>query len=389
MAAGRRIALGEVKLGAREMELLSKVVESSRLSYGPMTRELERKLAELHDVEHAVFMASGTCALQVGFEALKEMRGWPDGAEVIIPATTFIATMGAVIDADLKPVLCDVDPFEFCLDHRPLRYTHCTETIAILPVYLLGRASPIDSIMRIVKELHIDVVEDCCEAVGVSFYTSKMVGSFGAFSAISTYVCHHLSTGVGGAVLTNDSELETICRSLIQHGRDPAYLSIDDDSPETVNAKYRFVRWGHSFRSTEQQAALGLAQIDKLEGNRQSRLRIVEALDDRLKDFPIFLPTFRDGDSPLFYPIVVPGGCAELIKHMENSGIETRPLMPLLNQKPVKGYLGKTDADLAKEFPVAWRLLDEGCIIGCHPGMTDEDIDHIGRSIDEYFSRDT
>ena len=264
----RRIRLGHVAVGEVERNLLADVIAQQRLSYGPKTRELEQRIAALHNVKHAVFMASGTCALQVGLESMKEIHDWPDDGEVIIPATTFIATMSAVIHAGLRPVLCDVEADTFGMDSARIREHVTDKTVAVLPVHLLGRACKLGDIMRVTRggtgERYIPTAEDCCESVGVGIDVVAgriMVGEQAAFAAISTYVCHHLSTGVGGAVLTNNDELATICRSLIQHGRDPSYLSLDDDSPETVDAKYRFVRWGHSYRGSELQAALGLAGV--------------------------------------------------------------------------------------------------------------------------------
>ncbi len=384
----RKVSLGQVVLGERELELLTEVVHSSRLSYGPKTRELERHLADLHGVEHAVFLASGTCALQVGLEALKEIRGWPDDSEVIIPATTFIATMSSVIHAGLKPVLVDIEDQTFGIDFDRIKDS-LPQAACFLLVHLLGMPSlNVKAMAQFTNDdfpdRNIDLVEDCCEAVGVT-RDGKPVGSFGTFSVISTYACHHLSTGIGGAVLTGDDELAMICRSIVQHGRDPAYLSLDDVGGDVVDKRYSFVRWGHSYRATEMEAALGLAQIDHLGTASSERARIASLLTDRLQSQRLTLPAFSEGSAPLFYPIVVPGGCGGLVRHLEEHGIETRPLMPLLNQGPVCEYLKSDVENPAEQFPVAWRLIDEGFIVGCHPGMTVEDVDHIAECVDGFF----
>ena len=382
----RRINLGHVTHDENTIAAVDEVIDSDRLSYGPQTRKLENRVAAIHGVKPAVFMASGTCALQVGFEAMKEIHGWNGDSEVIIPATTFIATMGAVIDAGLRPVLCDVEADTFGIDPDRIRGHVTDNTVAVLPVHLLGRACKLDRIRW--NDCGLELVEDCCEAVGVTTMSGEhMVGQRAAFAAISTYVCHHLSTGVGGMVLTNSKHLATVCRSLIQHGRDPAYLSIDDDSPETIDTKYRFVRWGHSYRGSELQAALGVAQIDGLDAARKRRQEVASRLNEELQDCELLtLPSFAAGDSPLFYPLVVDGGCEGLVKHFEANGIETRPMMPLLNQKPVVKYLDNDNyGSRGMMFPVACRLIDEAFIIGCHPGMTSEDIEHIGEVARNFF----
>lgn len=392
------IPIGIVSINDRQAELVNRSLRNHRLSYGPMTRRLEERLAEIHGVRHAVFMASGTCALQVALEAAKERHGWTDGSEVIIPATTFIATMSAVLHAGLTPVLCDVEWDRFGLAPGQIDQHKTKRTVAVLPVHLLGRAALMDLICAEAERLGLKVIEDCCEAVGVEF-NGQPVGSFGIAGAMSSYVCHHFSTGVGGAVLASDDKLATTCRSLMQHGRSPDYLKIEDDDglddaaiASMMRARYSFERWGHSYRATELEAALGVGLIDEEKSENiiaAERSLAFLRIRDALASFSEWIqqPGFTRDDSPLFYPLLCRNEmtCAGLGEAFEKAGIETRPLMPLLTQKIVLDYLAKQGKSPA-DFPVAADLCRRAFIIGCHLDIGPAEADLIRRTAEVYFT---
>lgn len=390
----RNVPLGDINFGNDEAEALRQVIARNRISSGPETSQLENWLAKQHQCDHAIFMASGTCALHVALTAAKEKLQWDDGDEVIVPATTFIATLGSVIAAGLTPVLADVSPDDFNITANDIQKRITGRTRAVLVVHLLGRSANMPPIAELCQQRGIAILEDCCEAVGVSRF-GQPVGTWGIAAAISTYVCHHITAGVGGAVLTSDPQINDISRSLMAHGRNTGYLTIDDDdnmneseSAAMVRTRYSFVRWGFNYRMTEMEAAIGNVQSRRFTEMSITRRIVQTLLEERLKYLSgqWFEPQkWHDGSIPLFFPMVLRDGDAiNLATYLETHGIETRPMMPLLNQMPVKHLLSKQGRK-PEDYPVSLKLCRSAMLIGCHPGMGPEDASYVARHVGDFF----
>lgn len=392
---GRRVPVGTVRLGARERELVEQVVDSGRLTYGPMTIRFEREFARLHRRRFAVFMNSGTSALQVGLDALRLRHGWAEGDEVLVPALTFVASSNVVIQNRLRPVFVDVDALYYELDPARIEERITPRTRAIMPAHLFGQPCDMDPIMEIARSRGLRVIEDSCETMYVR-YQGRVAGSWGDVSCFSTYVAHLLVTGVGGFATTNEPELAILIKSLANHGRDAIYLSIDDDDrPEAaaffdiVDRRFNFVEVGYSYRATELEAAIGLAQLERWQESIALRQRNARVIRERLAPFGEFLqlPVIRAGTEHAFmmFPIVVqpPVRRDDLVHHLERHGIETRPLMPLLSQPVYQRLFG----DLRRQYPVATRLEERGFYIGCHPDIAPEDVDYVAEVFAAFFDR--
>ena len=391
----RQIGVGGLKISARARQYVMNVLDSNRLSIGKYVHTFEAKFARLHSRRFGVMANSGTSALQVALAAMKEKHGWQDGDEVIVPAITFIATSNIVLYNHMKPVFVDVDPLTYNIDPGKIEAAITPRTRAILPVHLFGLPCDMDPIMEIAVKHNLAVLEDSCETMFVH-YRGRPVGSFGEAACFSTYVAHILVTGVGGLTLCDDPDLAVICRSLIAHGRDSIYLDIDSDDNLTDNdlrdvieRRFSFVRLGHSFRPTEMEAALGLAQLEEyerlLEGRQHNARRLTEGLKD-LED-ELQLPVIPEDREHAFmmYPITVkrPGLRNDLVAFLEDRGIETRFAFPLLTQ-PVYQKLFKLDM---RNFPVADRIGKNAFYIGCHQELSDEDIDYVVEAFHEFFQR--
>lgn len=391
------VPLGHVQTTPRQVGMVVQALVANRISRGPFTDRLEQFFQEIHDVLHCIFMCSGTSALLVALEAAKELQGWPDGAEVIVPATTFIATVAAVRQAGLTPVLCDVRPDDANIDVSKIGGSITKKTVAILPVHLLGRACEMTNLMSLADDHDLAVIEDCCEAIGVSHY-GRPVGSWGLAGVISTYVCHHVSTGVGGSILTNSDALATICRSLMVHGRNPTYLRLEDDDDLDdssmklmMNARYNFCRWGHSFRASEMEAALGVGEMEEFpvaESRIQRRLIAHELLGIFSEWQDQIQPQFwHDHANPLFYPIMCRDQdvCRGLSRHFEKNGIETRPVMALGSQPIIHDMLAAQGKSF-DQYPVASLWRDNAFLVGCHPSLGSAEIDHVRTVTTSFFS---
>lgn len=393
--APRHIGLGHFAVGDLERQYVNEVLDSGRLSYGRFSRDFEGRFAELHDSAHAVFCNSGTSALEVSLAALKELHGWADDDEVLVPAVTFVATSNIVLMNRMKPVFVDVHPTYYNLDPAKLEERITPRTRAIIPVHLFGMPCDMAPILEIANRHGLKIIEDSCETM-FARYAGRPVGSFGDFGCFSTYIAHILVTGVGGLITTQDPDLAVLCRSLIAHGRDSIYLSIDDDDLQgdenrmrkVIERRFRFDRLGYSYRTTEFEAALGLAQLadweSMLRRRRENARRLTQGLSwwrDRLQ-LPEIMP--NADHAFMVYPIVVREGVdrAALLDHLELNGIETRYLLPLINQT----YYLRLFGDLEPQYPEAALLNRRGFYIGCSQGLEQEDIEYVIEQFARFFA---
>lgn len=374
------ISVGDLKISPKAKTYLKQVIDSNRLSYGPFHRRFEEAFAKEHGCKHAIFLNSGTSALHIAVQALKEHYGWREGDEVIVPATTFVASVNVVLHNRLHPILADVDPLTFTIDPKQIEKKITKRTVAIMPVHVMGQPADMGAILQIAKRNNLKIIEDSCETMFAA-YRGKKVGSFGDIGCFSTYLAHYLVTGVGGLATTNDTALAGRMRSLMNHGRDTAYLNIDDDEKEpwkVASRRFRFNSIGHSFRATEFEAALGLAQLEDKDAIVRARVANATYLAKKLDKFGIQLPVILPDRDNFFmtFPLVSQKKNA-IVNHLERNGIETRDLLPLVNQPCYKGMF------VSRDYPVADRLLWQGFYVGCHQYLTRKNLDFMAAKIKE------
>ena len=356
-----QIGVGSCRISERAKALVMQVLDSNRLSAGPMMQEFETEVARLHDRRFGLMCNSGTSALQIALAALKEREGWKDGDEVLVPAVTFIATSNVVLYNNLTPVFVDVEPDYFDIDPAKIERHITARTRAIMPVHIGGLPCDMDPILEIARRRNLRIVEDSAECM-FARYKGRPVGSFGEIACFSTYVAHILTTGVGGLSITDDGDLHVIMRSIMNHGRDSIYLRIDnaqclegEQLHEVASRRFSFVRFGHSFRATEMEAALGVAQLDDRHQNQLRRAEIARRYSAGWEELSqwLQLPSVRPHTEHafMFYPIVVRDGVSRerVVDFLEDRGIEARPLLPLINQPVYKSLFGELD----KQYPVA------------------------------------
>lgn len=386
----KQIGVGTFRTTNRMRELVNQVLDSGRISYGPMCTAFEQRFAGIHGCDYAVLSNSGTSSLQVALQALKELRGWQDGDEVIVPSVTFVASVNAVLHNRLTPVLVDVERDYYGLDPALLEQAITPRTRAIMPVHLFGQ--PCDMLnIKDMSDMHgLAIVEDSCECMFVG-HAGTMAGAWGDVGCFSTYVAHLLTTGVGGLGITSDPELAARMRSLVNHGRDGIYLSIDDGRglegqalKEVISRRFKFESVGHSFRITELEAALGLAQLETWPEMIEARQRNASELTQRLGGFDewLQLPAIRPntGHAFMMYPLVLRHeGKAGLTSWLEERGIETREMLPLTNQPVYAGWCDEA------AYPVAQWINASGFYIASHQDLTSEDLDQIVEAITGYF----
>ncbi|HLD49837.1 MAG TPA: DegT/DnrJ/EryC1/StrS family aminotransferase [bacterium] len=388
------IGVGTFKVTPKAIQYVNDVLRSERLSYGPYLQKFERVFAAAHECRFAVMTNSGTSSLLIALAALKNRYGWQDGDEVLVPAVTFVATANIVLQLNMKPVFVDVDTVYYEIDPEKMEAALTPKTRCLIPVHLFGCPCDMERIMRIARKHNLRVIEDSCETMFTKFQGTS-VGAFGDIACFSTYVAHILSTGVGGLCTTNDPGLAVSLRSLANHGRDSIYMNIDDDNGKTaeemrmiIQRRFSFTQLGYSFRVTEMEGALGLAEFERREEimrkRRDNGLYFKEKLKDLEEDLQ--LPAIRPGAGHAFmmFPVVLKNQRKDnLVEYLESRGIETRDMLPLVNQPVYRDLLGTREED----YPVAKWINEKGFYFACHQDLTEVERDYIVDCFHDYFER--
>jgi perosamine synthetase len=389
----RKIGVGTVTISEKAKRNVMEVLNTNRLSYGPFLKKLEEDFARIHDSQFGMISNSGTSGLHVALQTLKEIHNWNDGDEVLVPAVTFVATSNIIIHNKMTPVFVDVEKEYYGIDPKRIEEKITAKTRAIIPVHLFGMPCEMDTIQAIAQKHNLKIIEDTCETMYAK-YKGKMVGSLGDIGCFSTYVAHLLVTGVGGINTTNNPEYAIKMRSLVNHGRDSIYINIDDDNnkegeelKEIVGKRFSFVSFGHSFRVTEMEGALGVAQLEELPQIIEKRRKNAAYIIEHLKKFEskIQLPKLRPfaEHSFMMFPLVMKSETKEnIVMHLENNGIETRELMPLINQPIYKKLFNINEED----YPVAKWINASGFYIGCHQDLQEQDFNYMVDVFAKYFN---
>ena len=393
-----KIGVGYASVTDIEKKYVMDALDNERLSQGKYVAKFEREFAKAHGQSYGVMCNSGTSALHLALETLKEIDNWDENTEVLVPAITFIATSNSCIHAGLKVKFVDVDPVTYNMNPEEIE-KHITEhTRCIIPVHTFGMPCDMNKIMAVAKKHNLRVIEDCAEA-HFAKVDNQPVGSFGDIAAFSTYVAHTITTGVGGVVCTSDRRQAEILRSLVAHGRActcEQCVASDGKSvcpkrmKTELDRRFCFERIGYSYRVGEIEGALGLAQLerkDEIMGKRHENaaylIKGLEKFEDLLQ-----LPRHPENieHTYMMFPILVrkeSGICTkEFVRYLEQCNIETRPMLPLLNQPIYIELFG----DIEKEYPVAEYIDHHGFYIGCHHGLTREELDYQISCIENYLN---
>jgi perosamine synthetase len=381
----RQIGLGTFQTTDRMRTLINRVLDSSRLSYGPMSQAFESRFAAMHGCKYGVLSNSGTSSLLVALQTLRELHGWEDGDEVLCPALTFVSGINIVIQNRLKPVLVDIDDY-WNIDCNLIEQTITPRTRAIMPVHLFGQPCDIRSVKEIADKYKIAIIEDSCEAAFAS-QAGKSISSWGDMGCHSFYMAHLITTGVGGITLTNSRDYAMKLRSLCNHGLSYWHLSNNEEfDPMMLSRHFVFDSIGHSARITELESALGLAQLDdwqdikaKRQANHQYFIDMLTGLHD--EGF-IRLPCSRADVSytPMMFPIAtLTESKHSLMSHLTERGIGVRDTLPLTCQPAYKGLFNEDD------YPKAKFMNERGLYWPVHQGLTKSDLDYIIQMVLNYY----
>lgn len=364
-----RYRLADPELGSLEMDLLSKCIgEGMVSSQGRFVHQFEEEFSAACGTKYGVAVANGTCALHLALEALK----LGPGDEVIVPSLTFIATANAVTYTGAIPVFADVDPRTLCICPDTIKPLITAKTKAIIPVHLLGQPCDMPEICRLAAQHGLHVIEDAAEAHGAEI-GGQRVGCFGAINCFSFYANKIITTGEGGMCVTNDAELADQMRVLRGHGVDP-------------NRRYWHPVIGYNYRMTNLQAALGVAQLSRLDAWIAKRRWVSGRYRDllgSLSDVLYFLEEPPGTRSACWMSMVMlkdPNVRDQLLDQLSERGIETSPLFwPVHCMPPYRD-------SAAVSLPATEDLSRRGVMLPSHTKLTEEDLFEICDSIKSGFA---
>lgn len=319
-----KIPIAQPDLTGSELEYVTDCLTSTWISSsGKYISEFESITASYCGSNHGVSVSSGTTALHLALEALNIGAG----DEVIVPNLTFAASANAVKHAHATPVLVDICREDGNINWRLIEAEITPRTKAIIPVHLFGNPCDMGAILAIARKHKIFVIEDCAESLGASWEGSK-VGSFGDISCFSFFANKIITTGEGGMCVTNSRDLAERMRFLKNHGMDQ-------------NRRYWHPEVGFNYRMTNIQAAIGLAQIERIDSLLSAREKLANHYDAGLADIDglDFLRPNQGGESVCWlYSLIVndqfPVSRDGLIKELTLKGIESRPFFFPLNMMP-------------------------------------------------------
>ena len=291
------IPISKPQIGDEEKRLVMQVLDSGLLVQGPRVAELEQRWAEACQTKHAIAISNGTAALHTALLA----HGIGPGDEVITVAFTFIASVNSIIYCGARPVFADIDPVTFNIDPDTIEALITPHTKAIMPVHLYGHPADMQRIMAIAQKHGLAVIEDAAQAIGAS-YDDKPAGSFGT-GCFSLYATKNVMSAEGGMITTSDDAIAKRCRLIRAHG---------------MEKRYYHDMLGFNFRMSDLHAAIGLAQLSRLEAITQQRKANAEFMNANINNPRLVLPS---------------GGNLKKIENEKLEGEQSNSSFSILNSK--------------------------------------------------------
>jgi dTDP-4-amino-4,6-dideoxygalactose transaminase len=361
------IRISQPMTGPEEEQAVLEALRSGQLAQGPRVAEFEEAFAGYTGAKHAVAVSSGTAALVIALRA----HGIGAGDEVIVPAFTFAATANAVLLAGAQPVLVDVRDDDLTIDAECVEAAVTERTRAFIPVHLYGQMCDMTALGEIALRRALLVIEDACQATGASWGGQK-AGTFGT-GCFSFYATKNMTTGEGGMITTDDDAMARRARLLRNQGED---------------TRYKTDLLGENARMTEIEAALGLAQLAKLDAWNERRRENASWLSERLQG--VETPVERAGSMHVYHQYTVRVRSGDRLKPipltrdalagaLHEREIETAVYYPrCVHQQPLYQELG-----IGGSFPVAERAAETVLSLPVHPALSPDDLEEIATAVNE------
>jgi perosamine synthetase len=378
------IPLARPDLGPREEELLLEVVRSGSLSRGPKLDQFEHDFGEWLGGGYAVAVSSGTAALHLGVRT----KGWHEGDEVITSPLSFVATASSLLYEGATPVFCDIDPVTLNIDPDAAAAAVGDATAGILPVHIFGYPADLPALSDLASRKGLDILEDAAQALGAVDRQGRKIGTSGDVAIFAFYANKQMTTGEGGILVTPDKEVAEQVSSERNQGRAPDIRQVEHD------------RIGFNYRLSDLQAAIGIAQVERLDELLNARDNVAALYREGLtqlgaapagedEEHDIVLPCENNGDERrgwFVFVVQLPVGSDRdaVISSLEEQGVASKAYLPCIHLLPPYreqfGFKGG-------EFPIAERVSERSLALPFFTSMTEAQVDRVCTALAEALGR--
>lgn len=370
------IPVNEPLFNGNEKKYLNECIDTGWISSeGPFVKQLENEFSTYCGQKYGVAVANGSVAIDVAIRALKEKYNWQDDDEIIVPSFTIISCAQSVIYNGLKPIFIDADALNWNIDVSKIEQAISKNTKAIMVVHIYGLPSDMQPILELAKKYDLKIIEDAAQAHGQEYY-GKKCGSFGDISTFSFYPNKHITTGEGGMIMTSDEALAKKCNYL---------------KNLCFTTENRFVHedLGWNFRMSNLQAAVGVAQFEKLEEHIKIKKQMGKMYQELLKDIPVQLPLakteYAENNYWVFGIVLnedVKFNAKDAMKKLAQNGVGTRPFFYPLHKQPIFNKMGFAD-NISR--PVSEFLYEKGFYIPSGLNLSYDKIELVSKKLKELF----
>jgi perosamine synthetase len=372
----KSIPLSSPDITYKEVKIINQVLSTSILSLGPKIKEFEKKVANFIGTKYAVAVNSGTSGLHLCIRSL-DIK---EGDEVITTPFSFIASANCILFERAKPVFVDIDEKTLCIDPNKIEEKITKKTKAILPVHIFGHPCEMDKIMEIANKYSLAVIEDACEAFG-SEYKGKKVGTFGNAAVFAFYPNKQITTGEGGVIVTDDEKIAKLCQSMRNQGRGEG------------NSWFQHIRLGYNYRMSEIEAALGIAQMERIKEILNKRERVAKFYNKRLsKIYGIKIPYIAPNVRMSWFVYVIRldekifsrEDRDIIIKELENRGINCRNYFPSIH---LESFYVEEFGFKRGDFPISEKVSDSTIALPFYNNLTEKEVIYICDSLKDIIKK--
>lgn len=389
------IPLSRPDITELEVRYVSAVLRSGRLSMGPILEQFENRVSDLCNRRHGIGVSSGTAGLHLALIGL----GIGPGDEVVTTPFSFVASANAILYVGAKPVFVDIHPRTLNLDPTRVEAAITERTKAILGVEAFGNPAHMAELASIAAKYEIPFIEDACEGLGGSC-NGRPVGAFGRVAVFGFYPNKQITTGEGGMIVTDDDTLADLCRSLRNQGRavvdGDSNLETDDESETTSNlgAWLQHPRLGYNYRLSEVHAALGVAQMQRIDEILERRSNVAKRYMNRLMGNPdIILPTVDQKTVMSWFVFVVRLSSEfnaeerdRIIDGMRRHEVGVSNYFPPIHLQP---YFREMFRFTEGQFPITESVSHRTIALPFHGNMTEREIDLVCQTLEVMIQRET
>jgi len=359
----QQIPLAKPEIGSREEELVLEVLRSGQLSLGPMGERFERAFAAWLGVEDAVMVSSGTTALHLGVRAL----GWGKGDEIVTSPFSFVASANCLLYELARPVFVDVEEETLDLDPAAAAGAVGERTAGLLPVHIFGYPAAMPELEALARRHGLGILEDACEALGAVDSEGRKVGARGNLATFAFYANKQMTTGEGGMIVPRDADEAARLRSERNQGRAVDMGWLDHD------------RLGFNYRLSDLAAALGVAQVEKLDSLLMRRAAVASLYEERLTGIEGLRTPIADRGNEVrswfVYTVRLPQGADRdaTIARLAERGIASKAYLPCIHLFPHLRELGYREG----QFPVAEAAAADSLALPFFPAMSEAQVDRV------------